>query len=169
MLSMPPDCPYIRATFNLDMTRALILSLRSCWLATLVIAGALFVTSAVAQDTITLTKGGGVTGSVTAFRIARSGQVARGSGSIEPEFLEFAQLRKSKTKKYFRKAHALLKKQSFNHPGNTYTAIEIIEDGNKGKMVWGDAAFETPSKAQKLYQKILASLNRLTFRKELRK
>jgi hypothetical protein len=134
-----------------------------------VITGALLVSAAVAQDAITITKGGGVTGGVTVFRIDRSGQVSRGSGSIEPEFLEFAQLRKSKTKKYFRKTHALLKEQTFNHPGNTYTAIELVEEGNKGKVVWGDAAFETPSKAQRLYQKIQASLNKLTFRKELRK
>ena len=135
----------------------------------LAIAGAMLVTSAVAQDYITLKKGGGVTGNITAFRISRSGQVAKGSGSIEPEFLEFAQLRKSKTKKYFRKTRALLKEQTFNYPGNTYTAIELVEEGNKGKVVWGDAAFETPSKAQRLYQKIQASLNKLTFRKELRK
>jgi hypothetical protein len=133
------------------------------------ITGTLLVTAVLGQDAIVLTKGGGVTGVVTVFRIARSGQVSRGGGSIEPEFLEFAQLQKSKTKKYFRKTHALLKEQTFNHPGNTYIAIELAEEESKSKMVWGDTAFETPSKATRLYQKMQASLNRLTFRKELRK
>jgi hypothetical protein len=49
-----------------------------------------------AQDYITLTTGGGVTGNTTVFRISTSGEVAKGSGSIEPAFSEFAQLRKGR-------------------------------------------------------------------------
>jgi len=151
------------------MTRAIFPSLKSSRRFVLAIAGVVLVTSAVAQDYITLKRGGGVTGNITAFRISRSGQVAKGSGSIEPEYLEFAQLRKSKAKKYFRKTRALLKEQTFNYPGNTYTAIELIEGGNEARMVWGDVTHEAPAKARKLVQKIQASLNRLTFSKELRK
>jgi hypothetical protein len=135
----------------------------------LAIAGTVLITSAVAQDYITLKSGGGLTGNITALRISRSGQVSKGSGAIEPEFLEFAQLRKCKTKKYFRKTRALLKEQTFNYPGNTYTAIELSEGGNEARMVWGDIAHEAPAEARKLVQKMQASLNRLTFRKELRK
>lgn len=143
--------------------------LNSSLRAGLALAGVLWVTSAAAQDYLTLSKGGGITGNITAFRISRSGQVAKGNGSVEPEFVEFAQLRKSKTKKYFRKTRALLKEQTFNHPGNIYAAIGLEESGIERKMVWGDATHEAPAKAKKLYQKIQASLNRLTFRKEVRK
>ncbi|HTF16573.1 MAG TPA: hypothetical protein VK658_00800 [Chryseolinea sp.] len=151
------------------MTRAVSPSLKLCWQAVFALAGAVLVTSVSAQEYITLTKGGGVTGNTTSFRISRSGEVAKGSGSIEPAFSEFAQLRKGKAKKYFRKTRALMKEQTFNHPGNTYTALALVEGGSEGKLVWGDATHETPVKAVKLYQKIQASLNRLTFRKELRK
>jgi hypothetical protein len=122
-----------------------------------------------AQDYITLTKGGGVTGNTTVFRISTSGEVAKGSGAIEPEFSEFAQLRKGKTRKYFRKTRALMKAQAFNYPGNTYTAIGLTEAGKEGKLVWGDGTHVTPVKAEALYQKIQDSLNRLTFHKDLRK
>jgi hypothetical protein len=122
-----------------------------------------------AQDYITLTNGGGVTGNTTIFRISTSGEVAKGTGSIEPAFSEFAQLRKGKTRKYFRKTRALMKAQAFNHPGNIYTAIALTEAGKEGKLVWGDGAHATPVEAEALYQKILESLNRLTFHKDLRK
>jgi hypothetical protein len=151
------------------MTRAIISSRKlSRWLLFAVLA-ALLVTSAAAQDYLTLKKGGGITGNITAFRISPFGQVAKGSGAIEPEFLEFAQLRKGKAKKYFRKTRALLKEQTFNYPGNTYTEIELSEGGHVSRMVWGDVAHDAPAKARKLVRKIQASLNRLTFRKELRK
>jgi len=122
-----------------------------------------------AQDYITLTKGGGVTGNTTVFRISTSGEVAKGGGSVDPTFSEFAHLRKGKTRKYFRKTRALMKAETFNHPGNTYTAIALVEAGKEGKLVWGDVAHATPVEAEALYQKIQDALNRLTFRKDLRK
>lgn len=124
---------------------------------------------AVAQDFILLTEGGGVTGNTTVFRISRSGEVAKGTGIVEPQYSEFAQLRKLKTNKFFRKTHALLEKRSFNYPGNMYKAIALQEDGKETKLVWGDPAYQPSRDAKKLYQKMQASLNRLTFTKELRK
>lgn len=127
------------------------------------------VTTAVGQDYIVLTRGGGVTGNTTVFRISGVGEVAKGSGVIDPEFSEFAQLRKAKAKKYFRKTRALLKEYSFNHPGNTYKAIALTGSENEGKLVWGDTTHEAPARVRRLYEKIQASLNRLTFHKDLRK
>ena len=135
----------------------------------LAIAGAIVVMSVHAQDHITLTKGGGVTGNTTVFRISRTGEVAKSTGTIEPEFSAFAQLRKGKTRKYFRKARALLKDQTFNHPGNLYHEIALVEGDRERKLVWGDTAQRPPAKAEKLYQTMEASLNRLTFSKNPRK
>jgi hypothetical protein len=135
----------------------------------LTVIGAFFATSVYAQEYIVLTKGGGVTGNTTVFRISPSGEVAKGSGAIDPAYSEFAKLRKSRAKRYFRKTHALIKNETFNHPGNMYTAIALVNGEKEGKIVWGDASHETPVKATKLYKKIQASLNRLTFSKDLRK
>jgi hypothetical protein len=62
-----------------------------------------------------------------------------------------------------------MKAQTFNHPGNMYTAITLAEGGKEAKLAWGDAAHATPVEAEVLYRKIQHSLNRLTFRKDLRK
>ena len=124
---------------------------------------------AAAQDYIKLSTGGGVTGNATVFRISRSGEIAKAAGSIEPEFSMFSHLRKGKTKKYFRQTRALFEKQTFNHPGNLYTSIALVEGGKESKIVWGDATQKTPGKALKVYQRIQGSLDKLTFRKELRK
>jgi len=122
-----------------------------------------------AQDYVTLTRGGGFTGNTAVYRISRSGEVARGAGGIEPTLSEFARLRKGKAKKFFRETRTLLNTQSFNYPGNTYTAIALTEAGKEIKWVWGDGSHATPSGAVELYENIQESLNRLTFRKELRK
>ena len=151
------------------MTQAGHFSLKFRRRASLAIAGAIVVMSVHAQDHITLTKGGGVTGNTTVFRILRTGEVAKSAGTIEPEFSSFAQLRKGKTRKYFRKTRALLKKQTFNHPGNLYHEIALVEGDKESKLVWGDTTQQPPAKAEKLYQTIEASLNRLTFSKNLRK
>lgn len=136
-------------------------------MATLVIAAAMS-TSATAQQYVVISKGGGVTGHTTKFRISSAGEVAKATGAIDPEFTEFAHLRKGKTKKYFRKTRALLKDETFNYPGNTYAAIALVDGEKEDKMVWGDTTHEAPGKARKLYEKIQASINRLTFTKDLR-
>lgn len=125
--------------------------------------------TATAQDFIILSRGGGVTGNTTVFRISAAGEVQKGSGNIEPEFSEMAHLRKSRTRKYFRKTRALLAQPAFNYPGNTFKAIALDEGGKEVKWVWGDGNHTPPAKVQKLYEKIQASLNRLTFRTDLRK
>src|ERR1044071_1722360 len=90
------------------------------WALTLAFASLAIVKDAAAQDYILLTEGGGVTGNTTVFRISNGGDVAKGIGIGEPQFSEFAHLRKGKTKKYFRKTRTLLKEHSFNYPGNMY-------------------------------------------------
>lgn len=121
------------------------------------------------QDFIVLKKGGGITGNTTVFRLSRSGEVEKGSGSIEPELTESARLRKSKTKKYFRKTGSLLNSLAFNHPGNVYTSIALVQGGRENSIVWGDSTYETPPDVRKLYQKMFTTLNRLTFHKDIRK
>ncbi|MEJ1238752.1 hypothetical protein WBG78_11515 [Chryseolinea sp. T2] len=135
----------------------------------LTVASLIGVKDALGQHFILLTEGGGVTGNTTVFRISSGGEVAKGSGMAEPQFSEFAHLRKGKTKKYFRKTRVLVREHTLNNPGNMYKAITLVEGQKETKLVWGGTAQETPAEAQKLYQKIQASLNRLTFHKELRK
>jgi hypothetical protein len=151
------------------MKRRLIFVPGTAFASVLTVTLAFFVTNASAQEYIVLTKGGGVTGNTTVFRISPSGEVAKGSGTIDPAYSEFAKLRKSRAKRFFRKTRALMEKETFNYPGNMYTAIALVDGGKEGKIVWGDASHETPVKATKLYQKIQSSLNRLTFSKDLRK
>jgi len=158
-----------RCYTKLNMKRTLNFTSRFVYGAILMVSGALISTTAAGQEYLMLTEGGGVTGNTTVFRISPSGEVAKGSGTVEPEFSEFAKLRKSRAKRYFRKTRALLEKETFNHPGNMYTAIALVDGAQEGKMVWGDGSHATPVKATKLYQKIQASLNRLTFSKDLRK
>ncbi|MGC3947341.1 MAG: hypothetical protein QM762_22965 [Chryseolinea sp.] len=144
-------------------------SSKRLWILTLYFAGLFANITVAAQDYILLTKGGGVTGNTSVFRISSSGDVAKGSGIAEVQYSEFAHLRKARTKKFFRKTRALLKEHSFNNPGNMYTSITMVEGDKDEKIVWGDTAHQPPKDVQKLYQKIEASLNRLTFSKELRK
>jgi len=108
--------------------------------------------------------GGGVAGTATVYKITRDGKVLKGKGLDEIAYTEEAKLKKCTTKKYFKKAKAVLKSTAkFNHPGNLYSSLTLYNEGNEGKMTWGDAAHPAPEDAKKLYQKINEKMARLTF------
>ena len=128
----------------------------------------LFSISVQAQERyMTLTSGGGFTGTAIVYKIHNDGTVYKGKGIGEVDFDERARLRKCATKKYFKKTRSLLADHpGFNHPGNIYSSIVLYENGSENKITWGDSA---PEGAKKLYQKINASLGKLTFTQEPRK
>lgn len=121
-----------------------------------------------AQEVISVARGGGITGRASVFRLSRTGEVAVSRDRIEPHFTEFAHLPKREARRIFRRTRALFKGAAFHHPGDRYVSISLTRDGKEGKMVWGDAAHEPPAEAIKLYNQILQSLERLSFSSERR-
>jgi hypothetical protein len=114
---------------------------------------------------LTISTGGGVTGTSMVYKTSTNGKVLKGKGLVQITFTEEARLKKNKTKKCFRKAQALLMSTpNFSHPGNVYYSIAIRDKDKEGKIVWGDSEHTPPEKAKKLYAEIIALLSGLDFK-----
>jgi len=124
-----------------------------------------------AQDrALIIASGGGVVGTATVYKISADGIVKKGKGLSEIKYHEESKLSKCTTKKYFKKARSLTNAYpDFNHPGNTYTSISLMEPDTEKKITWGASDHAVPEDVKKLYQKIIARLTRLTFTSDPRK
>ena len=131
----------------------------------------LIVQTTQAQDkALVIASGGGVAGTATVYKISSDGTVQKGKGLGEITYGEESKLKKCTTRKYFKKAKALMGEYpDFNHPGNLYTSITLTEAETEKKITWGAAEQQAPEDAKKLYQKIVAKLSQLTFTSDPRK
>jgi hypothetical protein len=120
---------------------------------------------AFAQDNfLMLRSGGGFTGSSNVYRIDKDGRVFRSKGINQIAYAEQAALKKSRTKKYFRKAKKLFKTNSdFNHPGNVYYSISLTNKNAERKITWGDSEHPVPEDIKKLYEQLISIVSTLTF------
>jgi hypothetical protein len=117
-----------------------------------------------------ISSGGGVVGTATVYKIHPDGKVLKGKGLGEIKYTEAGKLKKCATKKYFKRAKAAVKSNpEFNHPGNMYSSIAVVEEGKENKITWGDADHAASEDIKKLYEKINTRLSRLTFTPDTRK
>lgn len=118
-----------------------------------------------AQDNfLTISTGGGFAGTATVYKVSLDGKVLKGNGLGQISYTEESKVKKSTIKKCFRKAQALLlSTPNFNHPGNIYYSIAIIEKDKESKITWGDNEHPTPQEATELYQEIITMLSALNF------
>ncbi len=111
-----------------------------------------------------VTSGGGVTGSVSRYRISQDGWVLKGKGLSEIIYSTEGKLKKCSVKRYFKDAMALLNDYpDFNHPGNLYFSIGVLDKGKENKIAWGNETYGIPERAEKLYEKINKAVSKLTF------
>jgi len=117
-----------------------------------------------AQDSyLVVSSGGGIAGSATVYKISLDGKVFKGKGLGQVNYDEQGKLKKSKAKKYYRKAKIVTGASSgFNHPGNLYYSIATVQNGKESKITWGDAQYPAPQ-AKNLYLEIIAILTALKF------
>lgn len=114
----------------------------------------------------TISNGGGFAGTVTVYKICTDGKILKANGFPPIEYTEEATLKRSKAKKYIKRTKALLTSlPDFNHPGNIYYSMAIVQDGAEDKIVWGDAKRTAPKKVLKLYNEMLPVLSHLLFTK----
>jgi hypothetical protein len=119
-----------------------------------------------AQDTsLLISRGGGVTGMVTVYRIDLRGKVEKGSGVAAIAYTEEGKLKKCTTKKFFRKVKALLKAHpDYDHPGNVYSSLAYNEHSTVDKITWGDPQHQVPENISKLHRRISTALSKVKFK-----
>ena len=123
-----------------------------------------FVSTAFAQGSfVTISNGGGFTGAVTAYKVYKDGTVLKGKG-IPLNYTETARLKRSKAKKYCKRIKTQVASlPDFNHPGNVYYSIAIVDEGQERKVVWGDSKYPVSEEVLKLYNDMLTAFSHLSF------
>lgn len=118
------------------------------------------------ENFATISNGGGFAGTVTVYKIYSNGKILKGNGFSPIVYTEEAILKRSKAKKYIKRIKALVTSlPDFNHPGNIYYSMAIVEKGPEHKVVWGDTKQPVPEKVLKLYNEMLSVLSHLLFTK----
>lgn len=119
-----------------------------------------------AQDKIiTLGSGGGLTGAVTVFKITEKGEVFKGKGLGQIVYSECGKIKKSLAAKFLDETTTQLQMPDFNHPGNMYFFLSIVEDDDKSKKItWGDNSYPVQASIEKLYQEIQSTINTIKFK-----
>lgn len=113
---------------------------------------------------LVVSSGGGITGAATVYKISPDGKVQKGNGLGDIAFSEQGKLKKAVAKKYYRHAKKLVAASpDFNHPGNLYYSVGIIEKDKQTKITWGDTQHPTSEEMQRLYREIAQVLAALTF------
>lgn len=122
---------------------------------------------ATAQENFaTISNGGGFAGTATVYKVCRDGKILKGNGFSPLVYTQEATLKRSKAKKYLKRISALIASLSdFNHPGNMYYSMAIVEKGIERKIVWGDNKKPAPENVLKLYNEMVLVLSHLSFEK----
>jgi hypothetical protein len=133
---------------------------------TLFILFLFFVGSSCAQEKFILVgTGGGLTGSVTVYKITSKGKVFKGQGTTEIKYSERGKIKKALAKKFIQRvADQTTVTPAFNHPGNMYSFISKVEEGTEKKITWGDIGHPAPEQVSKLYQEIMASVGAIRYK-----
>ena len=98
------------------------------------------------------------------YQIGLDGKVLKGKGMGKVNNDEQSKIKKSTAGRCYRKAKMIAGSSSdFNHPGNLYYTISILENGKESKITWGDSQYPATQQAKNLYQEITTVLTALTF------
>lgn len=122
--------------------------------------------SVFAQDKhVTIGSGGGITGTVTVFKITPNGKVYKGSGLADIQYTGCAKIRKSRARKIIRSITQHVQNVgTFNHPDNMYYFFSTSDGANPQKISWGDASYPVNPDTQKLYTEIQSVVSRLKYK-----
>ena len=107
-------------------------------------------------------KGGGVAGMANVYKVYLNGEVQKGSGMVELNYLQHSKIKKSAAKKMFCRI-SKLEITSFNHPGNMYYFIVFFENDKAIKYTWGAADFKAPEELTGLYNDAVSQLSKLDY------
>lgn len=95
--------------------------------------------------------GGGFTGKESQYILLENGQIFAGGTAAKA----LDGTRRAKAKKLFKTAETIgLKSLEFQHPGNTYKYIEVMEGGKSRRIVWGDSQYPVSAEVQEFFQKL---------------
>lgn len=95
--------------------------------------------------------GGGFAGKESQYILLENGQIFEGGAS--PKALDGT--RRGKAKKLFKTMETIgLQSLEFQHPGNTYKYITVIDAGKSQRIVWGDAQYPASEAVQDFYRQL---------------
>jgi hypothetical protein len=114
------------------------------------------------EDYISISKGGGVTGSATVHKFLFSGDVLKGQGIGDIRFTEKSFLKRRTRKKFFTRAEKSILESS-THPGNMYYSIMYSHNGKLTTVTWGAEGYTPKEEVKKLYEDLSAKIQVLTF------
>ena len=122
-------------------------------------------TSCAQEKFILCGNGGGITGSATVYKITSKGKVFRGQGITEINYSERGKIKRALAEKFIQETIDQLKANpEFNHPGNMYSFISLVEGEQEKKITWGDANFRAPEQTEKVFQEIKSSVSKVRFK-----
>lgn len=119
--------------------------------------------SAQSQESyITISKGGGFTGSATVYKLQMNGDLFKGQGLADIRFTEKSKMKNRSRKKFFQRAEKL-SNEPFNHPGNIYYAIAYYSKEKTITITWGAEGYSPSDDVKKLYDDLLAKILTIKF------
>lgn len=114
-------------------------------------------------DSIVIGHGGGFTGQTKTVKILTK-ELLKGNGMDAIRYGEKAVLKKKDRHYFFQQANKLWEEgQTFDHPYNSYSFLELHAKGKTIRMTWGQPSFAPPSHVLSLYQCIQDFSNKQKF------
>jgi hypothetical protein len=121
------------------------------------------VLSAQSQESIiSISKGGGFTGSATVYKLHMNGDLFKGQGLADIRFTEKSKMKNRARKKFFQRAEKL-SFESSNHPGNIYYAFTYHRKGKTITITWGAEGHAPKDDVKKLYDDLFAKIMTMKF------
>jgi hypothetical protein len=122
----------------------------------------LCITAHAQENYISISKGGGITGSATVYKLYSNGDLFKGQGLGDIRFTEKSIVKKCARKKFFQQAEKL-SLEPFQHPGNIYYSITYAHQGKTVIVTWGAEGHLPPDGAKKLYEDLFTKIETLKF------
>jgi hypothetical protein len=114
------------------------------------------------ENYISISKGGGFTGSATVYKLHANGDLFKGQGLGDISFTEKSGMKSCARKKFFKRAESLIKETS-SHPGNIYYSITFSQNGKATTITWGAEGHTPKDDVKKLYDDLFAKIQTLKF------
>lgn len=101
-------------------------------------------------------KGGGFVGKETLHLLLENGQIFKQEDTAGKP-VEMDDTRRAKAKKLFKLLETTgIQNLDFQHPGNTYKFLDIVEGESTKRISWGDAQYPVDAAVEDLYKQLEA-------------
>ena len=105
-------------------------------------------------EKISFGNGGGFTGNVTEYTILPNGEIVKHE-SLTNEKTIIKKIDKKETIKVYNQISNLnYRTYTFNHPGNTYSFLKIVEEGKEYYISWGEPSKQVKEEIELFYIKL---------------